>query len=110
MDFLDLLGLLLLAGTGWLWYDSLTAREAAVAAARAACRSEDLLLLDDTVAIARLRLARDGDGVLRIQRMYGFEYSDTGNDRHSGNIVMLGSRILVINIRHRQGPTLTAVH
>lgn len=110
MDFLDLLGLLLLAGTGWLWYDSLTAREAAVAAARAACRSEDLLLLDDTVAIARLRLARDGDGVLHIQRMYGFEYSDTGNDRHSGNVVMLGSRVLVINIRHRQGPTLTVVH
>lgn len=110
MDFLDLLGLLLLAGTGWLWYDSLTAREAAVAAARAACRSEDLLLLDDTVAIARLRLARDGDGVLRILRVYGFEYSDTGNDRRSGNVVMLGSRVQVINIKHRQGPTLTAIH
>ena len=101
MDFLDLLGLLLLAGTGWLWFDSLKAREAAVAAARAACRSEDLLLLDDTVAIARLRFARDGDGVLRIQRVYGFEYSDT--------IVMLGSRVLVINIRRRQGPFMKVV-
>lgn len=110
MGFLDLLGLLVLAATGWLWYDSLTAREAAVAAARAACRSEDLLLLDDTVAIARLRFVRDSEGVLRIQRIYGFEYSDTGNDRHSGNVVMLGSRVLVINIRHRQGPSLTVVH
>ena len=110
MNFLDLLGLLLLAGTGWLWFDSLSAREAAVAAARAACGSEDLLLLDDTVAIARLRLARDGDGVLRIRRVYGFEYSDTGNDRHSGSVVMLGSRIEVINIRRRQGPVLKVVH
>ena len=109
MDFLDLLGLLLLAGTGWLWFDSLKAREAAVAAAKAACRSEDLLLLDDTVAIARLRFARDGDGVLRIQRVYGFEYSDTGNDRHSGSIVMLGSRVLLINIRRRQGPFMKVV-
>jgi len=110
MDFLDLLGLLLLAGAGWLWFDSLSAREAAVAAARAACVSEDLLLLDDTVAIARLRFARDGDGALRIRRVYGFEYSDTGNDRHSGNVVMLGSRIELINIRRRQGSVLKVVH
>ena len=110
MDFLDLLGLLLLGGTGWLWFDSLRAREAAVAAAKAACAEEDLLLLDDTVAIARLRFARDGDGVLRIQRVYGFEYSDTGNDRHAGSVVMLGSRIVVINIRLRQGPSLKVVH
>jgi hypothetical protein len=110
MDVFDLLGLLLLAGTAWLWLDSLKAREAAVAAAKAACRSEDLLLLDDTVAIARLRFARDGEGVLRIQRVYGFEYSDTGNDRHSGSVVMLGSRIVVINIRLRQGPALKVVH
>ena len=54
MDLLDLLALLLFAGGGWLWYDSLEAREKAVAAARSACASEDLLLLDDTVAIALL--------------------------------------------------------
>jgi hypothetical protein len=110
MDILELLGLLLLVATAWLWLDSLKAREAAVAAAKAACVSEDLLLLDDTVAIARLRFARDGDGVLRIQRTYGFEYSDTGNDRHSGSVVMLGGRVLVINIRLRQGPSLKVVH
>lgn len=110
MDFLDLLGLLFLAGTGWLWFDSLSAREAAVAAARAACAAEDLLMLDDTVAIVRLRLARDGEGIMRIQRVYGFEYSDTGNDRHSGSSVMLGNRIVVINIRLRQGPSLKVVH
>jgi hypothetical protein len=110
MNFLDLLGLLLLAATAWLWLDSLKAREAAVAAVRAACRAEDLLLLDDTVAIARLRFARDGDGVMRIQRVYGFEYSDTGNDRHSGSVVMLGSRIVVINISLRQGPRFNVVH
>jgi hypothetical protein len=110
MNVFDLLGLLLLAGTGWLWFDSLSAREAAVAAARSACAAEDLLLLDDTVAIARLRLVRDGDGVIRIQRAYGFEYSDTGNDRYSGSVVMLGSRVVVINIRLRQSPTLRVVH
>jgi hypothetical protein len=107
MDLLDLLGLLLLAGAAWLWLDSLTAREVAVSAAKAACDSECLLLLDDTVAIVRLSLGRDADGVMRIRRVYGFEYSDTGNDRSSGSIAMLGSRVLVINLNLPEIPQRT---
>ena len=107
MDLLDLLGLLLLAALGWLWLDSLKAREVAVAAAKAACQGESLLLLDDTVAIARIRLGRDDDGTLRVLRSYGFEYSDTGNDRNSGSMVMRGSRVLVINLNLPQTPERT---
>ena len=56
------------------------------------------MLLDDTVAIQRINLERDGDGTLRLRRVYGFEFSDTGNDRCSGSIVLLGSCVLVINL------------
>ena len=98
MDLLDLSGLMLLASVGWLWLDSLKAREIAMAATKAACNAEHLLLLDDTVAIQRISLGRDGEGVLRIRRIYDFEYSDTGNDRTAGSIAMLGSRVLVINL------------
>lgn len=38
-------------------------------------------------------------GGVRLQRGYGFEYSDTGNDRHAGSVVVLGSRTVLINIR-----------
>ena len=62
MDLLDLLALLLFAGGGWLWYDSLNAREKAIAAAKSSCASDDLLLLDETVAIARLGVGRNDDG------------------------------------------------
>ena len=98
MDLFDLLGLLFLALIGWLWYDSLNVREAAVAAAKAACHSESVLLLDDTVAIQRISLDRDGDGALRLRRVYGFEFSDTGNDRCSRSSVLPGSCVLVINL------------
>jgi hypothetical protein len=98
MDLLDLLGLLLLAATGWLWFDSLKTREMAVSAAKASCNAEHCLLLDDTVAIMRVGLERNDNGVLRIRRIYGFEYSNTGNDRTAGSIVMAGSRVLVINL------------
>jgi hypothetical protein len=110
MDLLDLLVLLLFAAGGWLWHDSLSAREMAVLSTKAACASEDLLLLDDTVAIERISVGRDDEGVLRIRRIYGFEYSDTGNDRRTGSIVMLGTRVLVINIKLRDAPRLTLVH
>ena len=101
MDFFDILALLLFAGGGWLWYDSLNAREKAIATARSACAADDLLLLDETVAITRLGVGRNDDGAPRLRRVYGFEYSDTGNDRHPGSIVMLGSRVLIINVgRH----------
>jgi len=104
MDLLDLLTLLLIAGAAWLWLDSLKAREIAVSASKAACDSEDLLLLDDTVAIQRLGLGRDGESALRIRRQYVFEYIDTGNDRRTGSLVMLGSRVLVINLNLPKSP------
>ena len=110
MDLLDILGLLLFGGIGWLWYDSLNVRETAIAATKAACKSEDLLLLDDTVAIQRLSLGRDSDGVARIRRIYSFEYSDTGNDRSAGSIVMLGERVLVINLNLREAPERPMLH
>ena len=110
MDLLDILGLLLFFVGGWLWFDSLKAREAAVSAAKAACTSEALLFLDDTVAIQRFRPDRDSDGVLRMRRVYGFEYSDTGNERSPASIVMLGSRVLVINLNLRDTPERAMLH
>ena len=76
-----------------LWIDSLRARERAVEAGRAACRRYDLQFLDDTVSFRRLRLARGEDGMLRIARTYIFEFSDTGNNRRHGAIVMLGGEL-----------------
>jgi len=76
-----------------LWADSLKARERAVRAGRSACERYQLQFLDDTVAFARLRLARDEEGQVRIKRTYTFEFSDTGNNRRHGAIVMLGGEV-----------------
>lgn len=89
----ELFALVLVLAGAWLWIDSLRAREHAVAAGRAACQRYGVQLLDETVAFARLRLARDGEGRLRLRRTYTFEFSDTGNNRRHGAIVMLGARL-----------------
>ena len=85
---------IVLLGAGiFLWIDSLRARERAVQAGRSACERYALQFLDDTVSFARLRLARDDEGQLRISRTYLFEFSDTGNNRRHGAIVMLGGEL-----------------
>ena len=83
---------LILAGA-LLWADSLRARERAVQAGRTACERYDLQFLDDTVSFARMRLGRDEEGQLKIARTYTFEFSDTGNNRRHGAIVMLGAEL-----------------
>ena len=94
----ELAALVLLAALGALWMDSLKVRERAVAAGQAACAREGLQFLDETVAFARLRLARDEDGRLRLQRSYAFEFSDTGNNRRGGAIVMLGAQVAQLQL------------
>ena len=85
--------LLIVAGL-WFWIDSLRARERALAAGRSACERYGVQLLDATVQFAKLRLARDHEGRVHFRRTYTFEFSDTGNNRRHGAIVMLGGELL----------------
>jgi hypothetical protein len=87
----------LVAGS-FFWLDSLRARERALSAGRSACERYSLQFLDETVVFARLRLARNEDGELRIARTYTFEFSDTGNNRRRGAIVMLGGQLLDVQL------------
>lgn len=82
--------LLLIVAGALFWTDSLRARERALAAGRRACERYGVQLLDETVVFASLRLARDEDGRVRLKRTYRFEFSDTGDNRRHGAIVMLG--------------------
>ena len=89
----ELAAIAVLALGALFWVDSLRARERAVQAGRAACTRYDLQFLDETVSFTRLRLARGEDGSLKIKRTYTFEFSDTGNNRRHGAIVMLGGEL-----------------
>ena len=98
----------MLVALGAFWLTSLEVREAAVKAARAACESEGLLLLDATVAIRTMKLARNEEGHVRLQRTYDFEYSDTGDNRRKGSVVLLGARVVVFNVGVRETDNVRA--
>jgi len=89
----DIAAIVLVAAGIFFWIDSLRARERAVEAGRSACKRYALQFLDDTVSFSRLRLGRDDEGQLKLARTYTFEFSDTGNNRRHGAIVILGGEL-----------------
>ncbi len=110
MPYIEIGSLLALGALAWLWLDSLKAREIALSAARMACAAEGLLLLDSTVAISSLKPSRDEDGRIKFQRAYDFEYSDTGNNRLRGSVVLLGHRVVILNVGLRDAPPSASLH
>ena len=89
----EALAIVLIVAGALFWLDSLKARERALDAGRGACKRYGVQLLDETVQFAQLRPARDEQGRLRLKRTYTFEFSDTGDNRRHGAIVMLGGEL-----------------
>ena len=75
------------------WYHVLRLRERATGHARRLCERHCLQLLDDSVALHRLRFNWQ-HGALRVTREYRFETSLGGNDRRTASIILLGDRIM----------------
>ncbi|MHB1245037.1 MAG: DUF3301 domain-containing protein [Sulfuriferula sp.] len=94
---IELVVVAVLGALAWFWLDSLKTREIAIAAAKRACDTDAVQLLDDTVAMASIRLARNPNGQVSLRRFYRFEFSDTGDNRRGGMVLMLGS--VVENVR-----------
>ncbi|MDO8988802.1 MAG: DUF3301 domain-containing protein [Sideroxyarcus sp.] len=92
MDVASLILLLLLAALVWYWLDSLRALEHARDLGKRACDNADVQFLDDTVARVGLELVRDESGRRVLRRIYRFEFSETGNTRIEGRVVLLGHR------------------
>lgn len=93
MDFLNFLGILVLAALGWFWLNSLHVLEIARNAGGQACIDAGVQFLDDTVARIGLAIARDHSGRRVLRRTYRFEFSETGNTRLEGLLIMLGDKV-----------------
>lgn len=109
LDVSTLLGLLVLitlAAIAWFWSDSLRARESMTAACTRICRDMHLQFLDETVALARLRLARAPSGNLTWRRLYVFEFSESGADRWKGRAQLIGRQVESVQLDNPQGITI----
>lgn len=95
-----------LAAGIWFWSDSLRAREQVTGACARVCQEMQLQFLDETVALAQLRLARSASGWLELRRVYRFEFSTTGTDRWHGRARLVARRVESIQLEHPGGVTV----
>lgn len=104
MDFDLLVVLLMLAGVAY-WLDSIRSKEIAREAGKQACKKYELLFLDDTVVIEKVRLRRDARGRMKFFRKYLFEFTSDGENRYKGNITILGKLVQKIDMEAYQFDT-----
>jgi hypothetical protein len=86
-----LLLLLILAGA-YAWQSALRERERARAMCFDLCMQANVQLLDQTVALQRMRLIRVPQG-LRLRRDYRFDFSVDGRDRHRGTLSLIAGEL-----------------
>ena len=84
-----LLILIAIALLVWHWSESTRARESAIKIANKFCSQSQVQFLDQTVALASVKLVRNERGQLKLQRIYRFEFCTTGTERYKGHVTML---------------------
>jgi len=84
--------MVLAAAGAWLWHAH-GLRERALMLVKQHCAKVDVELLDGNVALRRIALLPDGRGRKRLARVYGFEFTVTGEQRHVGSITLFGQHL-----------------
>ena len=90
----------------WWWSAARAAAERARSLGRRACETAGVQWLDDSVHAAGLRLRRRDDGWLGLERRFVFDYSEDGHDRHRGQLVLLGNRLVAFSGPRRAAPII----
>lgn len=94
----NLFVLMLLASAGaWLWHNH-GLREKALERVKQHCAKLDLELLDGNVALKRIGFVRDAEGRKRLARVYNFEFTVTGEQRHPGTVTQFGAHSMQIEL------------
>ncbi|MBT2294991.1 DUF3301 domain-containing protein [Pseudomonas fluorescens] len=90
--------LMLLATAGaWLWHNH-GLRERALARVMQHCANLKIELLDGNVALKKMGFVKDASGRRRLARIYNFEFTVTGESRHSGTITQFGAHSAQIEL------------
>jgi len=97
-DLHALLTLIVLLAMGMAWFRHDQMRRRALVLARKACVDAGVQLLDETIGLRRMRLARDDRGWPQIHRVFAFEFSQSGNDRYSGWVEFAGDRVINVEL------------
>jgi hypothetical protein len=94
----SLLPLILVLAALHAWQSALRTRERARDLGHALCARAGVQLLDQSVALRRLRLRRLPGHGWRVWRCYGFEISSDGSDRLRGSLDLVGGEMVAYDL------------
>lgn len=108
----ELLIIVLIGLGGMLWWDSRRSYQAAMRVCRAACQRAEVQLLDETVALRRLRPCRSRSGRVQLCREYEFEFTQLGDVRYAGRLRLSGLRLeeLSLDLHNVRAPDGVSLH
>lgn len=90
--------ILLAAGVGaWIWR-GMGLHDRALIVARAHCKKAGVQLLDESVALNRLRPGRGRHGRPGLLRRYAFEFTVTGERRYAGFVELHGQTLMKVEL------------
>jgi len=110
MSFEVLIWILLVAALVWYWLDSMRSNEIARGLGRNACNRANVLFLDDSVALSRIRLQRNTAGRLGLYREYRFEFTSDGSQRYKGRLALLGRQLKLLQLDPYRVPPEQTYH
>lgn len=90
----------------YFWWGAARVKELAVGHAQRACVQQNVQLLDQTVALKRMRVMRNAQGYLYIQREFNFDFTNQEQFRDTGVITMRSQQLREVYfpfIRDAQG-------
>ncbi|QBM19022.1 hypothetical protein MARI_31650 [Marinobacter sp. JH2] len=82
----------------WYWWQAKAITDFVLDAARRYCKTMDVMLLDDAVFLRGLWFKRDDTGSVRVWRRFLFDFTTTGEERYTGRIIMLGRKIIQMEL------------
>ena len=106
----ELLWILFLAAIIWFWLDSMRTNEIARSIGRQVCKQSEVLFLDDSVVMQKIRLRRNANGQVTIYREYQFEFTSDGSQRYKGKIALLGKQLSAVELDAHRIPQEYTYH
>ena len=98
LDLNHLFWLLLLTIAIIYWWGAYGIKQLALMATQKHCSEMNVQLLDESLALKRIRIRRDESGKLKLLRYFNFEFASTGDDRYRGETIMHGQRCVTIKL------------
>ena len=102
ISLLDVCGILLLVLVVTYWWKSRDQHAFALVSARKYCQEREIQLLDDTLSFRKFAMTKAGNNRRYFSRIYTFDFCRDGEDRHQGEIVLAGRRVLQVTLATEQ--------